>query len=130
MKKVSKERVSRYRKDLVELLSRLKHLCMKAGHEGVIFRGTPVNVYRKCGKSGCRCEEGGEARHGPYRVIQTWDKGKQRQISLKGSEGKYFEMAKHYQYQQQNRRRIIKIQEEILKQVDLMLKARTIWEKE
>lgn len=130
MKSVNSLVVSKHRQEIVRLISELKRLCLKACYGDVLFRGVPIEVYRKCGKANCCCVAGGELRHGPYKAIQIWEGGKQRQISLKGTEGRYFEMAKHYQYQQQNYQRIVKIQQTILKQVDQMLKARCICSKE
>ena len=130
MKKVTAEQASRYRQEISHLIVKLKRLCLKAGHRDLLFKGTPIEVYRKCGKTQCRCAAGGESRHGPYQVIQIWDEGKQGQVSLKRSEGKYFEMAKHYQSQRQNRQKIIEIQREILERLEQMIETRCIWHKE
>lgn len=129
MEKANSERVSRYRQEVAKLVAELKGVCMKVGYSDLLFRGTPITVYRKCGKTTCRCASGGAARHGPYKAIQIWEEGKQRQISLKQSEGKYFEMAKHYQYQCQNYKKVVELQQEILKQVEQMMEARCICKK-
>ena len=130
MKNLSNARVSQYRQKIAKLIAELNRLSLKAGHGDLIFHGLPQEVYRQCGKPNCRCAAGGEWRHGPYPVIDVWRNGKARQLSLKKSEVEYFEMAKHYQYQIQNRRKIAMVQEEILKEVDKMIEARTIWEKQ
>jgi hypothetical protein len=130
MKTVSKERVSRFRREIARLTEELKARCLKAAHVDLIFQGTPQEVYRRCGKANCRCATGDGYRHGPYRVIHTRREGKQRQISLKQSEQHYYQMAQHYQYQYHNRLEIQHLQSEILEQVDKMLRERTIWEKE
>ena len=129
MEKVSSERVSRYRQGIGRLVEELKRLCLKAGYSDLLFRGTPIKVYRKCGKSTCRCVQGGDARHGPYKAIQIWEGGKQRQISLKQSEEKYFEMAQNYQYQKRNQQKAIEVQQEILKRVEQMMEVRCICNK-
>jgi hypothetical protein len=129
MENVSNYKVSKYRQEIVKLVMELKRLCLKAGYGDIIFRGVPIEVYRKCGKPNCRCTQGGESRHGPYQAIQIWEDGRQRQISLKQTESKYFEMAKLYQYQQQNYRKITKVQQALLKRVEQMLEERCICSK-
>ena len=43
--------------------------------------GTMVKRYTRCGKEGCKCEFG--QKHGPYPVIQLYDKdGEQRNVYL------------------------------------------------
>ena len=130
MKKVPAEQVSRYRQEVSLLIAKLKSLCLKAGHSDLIFKGTPTQVYRKCGNPRCRCAAGGSERHGPYKVIQVWESGEQRQISLKRAESSYFEMAEHYQYQQQNRHKIVELQGELLELVERMIEARCICKKQ
>ena len=129
MKKTSKGQASRFRQEMCLQLEKLKGCCLKSGHCDLLFGGTPVEFYKKCGKAGCRCEQGGESRHGPYRGIQLWRDGKQKHISLRRDEWRYYEMAQHYQYQQANRAKIVELQEELLVLVDRMIEARTIWNK-
>lgn len=129
MKKVTKERASTYRQEIYRKVEQLKELCLKAGYPDLLFGGSPIEVYRTCGKKNCKCQEGGEKRHGPYQAIQVCREGKQRHITLKKDESDFFNMAKHYQYQMQNRRRVISTQEDILRKLDEMLEARVIWDK-
>ena len=86
-------------------------------------------MYRRCGKPACRCAKDKSYRHGPYRVIGVRDGGTVRQVTLRKDEGRFFDMAKHYQWQAQNRAEIVKLHEELLNKLDLMLEERTIWEK-
>ena len=44
-------------------------------YDGWIIRTRPE--YRKCGKKNCRCQQGGELRHGPYYVGRKLVDGKQ-----------------------------------------------------
>ncbi len=129
MGNVSKEQTSRYRQEVTKAIKRLEEHYLKAGHVDRLFGGTPLEVYRRCGKATCRCAKGGEFRHGPYRVIGVRDGNTVRQITLRKDEGHYFEMAKHYQWQMQNRKEILELQEELIKKLDAMLEARTIWDK-
>lgn len=129
MKKVSKEQVSRYRQDVSKLLDEIKRLTLKAGYQDLLFGGTPIEVYRTCGKENCRCSQGGDNRHGPYRAIQIRHGGIQRQITLRKDEGAFFEMAKNHQYQVANRERLVELQKSLLDKLNAMLEARTIWDK-
>jgi hypothetical protein len=129
MKKVRRERISRFRQQVAQCTAQLKEVCLKAGHEDLLLAGTPIEVYRTCGKKGCRCEEGGEKRHGPYKVVQVRSQGKQRQLTLTASEGHFFEMAQHYQTQMRNRQKLIELHRHLLEEVDQMLQARTVWNK-
>jgi hypothetical protein len=129
MKTIDKEKVSRYRQEITRAIERLKEQYLMAGHADLIFGGTPLEVYRRCGKPTCRCSKDDQYRHGPYRVIGVRDGGTVRQVTLRKDEGRYFDMAKHYQWQAQNRAEIVELQEELLKKLDVMIEARTIWEK-
>jgi hypothetical protein len=123
-----REEISRYRKQVCQLLAKLKFLAFKAGYRDRLFQGVPCEVMRTCGKKNCRCMQGGQ-RHGPYKVVQVWRENCSRQLSLKKGEEQYFEMAKRYQFQQQNRRQVAQLLQEILAAVDAMLERRTIWNK-
>ncbi len=126
---LEKQTLSRYRGQMAALVEKMKELCMKACHGDLILAGTPIEVYRKCGKAGCRCAEGGDKRHGPYLAVQVRKDSGQRQLSLKGSERAFYKMAQHYQYQMRNRQEIVRTFSELLETIDTLLEARTIWDK-
>lgn len=128
-KEISRDELSHFRQKVVQLSERLRELALCALHSDWLVQGVACEVYRRCGKDGCRCMQGGD-RHGPYKVIQVWHNKRSRQMTLRKGEERYFEMAKHYQQQQENRRKIIKVEEEILALVDAILLRRTIWDKE
>lgn len=130
MQKVPANKVSAYRQNISRLVEQLKRCYLKAGYGDLIFKGTPIEVFRTCGKKSCKCHSGKEHRHGPYQAIQTRLDGKQKQILLKQNESHFFDMARHYQFQTQNKKRITALQKEITENLTLMLKARTICSKE
>lgn len=130
MKNITNEQISRYRQSVARLIERLKELSLKAAYKDTLFHGTPLEFYKCCGRKGCHCAKGGEHRHGPYRAIQIWVDGRQRQVGLRKDEGHYHEMAQHYQYQQQNRSDVVKTMDDLLQLLDEMLEARTICSKE
>ena len=51
---------------LIKQLNELGHVC----------NGSIKEMYRTCGKPGCRCAEDPEARHGPYFIWTGHHKGK------------------------------------------------------
>lgn len=128
--KQNKDKISRYRQEIYQLTSSIKELAIKAGYEDLLLRGVPLNVYRRCGKKGCGCMTDDNKRHGPYQVVQIYKDGKSSQLTLKKSEGRYFKMAEHYQYQMQNRAKLLELWEKLLGAFDQMIEVRTIWNKQ
>ena len=126
---LGKEALSLFRQQIAQLIEKLKGYSMRAGYPDLIFRGVPAQVYRTCGKATCRCMTEGK-KHGPYKVIQVWDKQRSRQVTLKKAEGHYYEKALRYQEQQGNRKRVVETQKQILEAIDKMLEKRTICQKE
>lgn len=123
------ERVSRYRQEVYRVTAEMKELAMKAGYQDLLLGGVPVEVYRRCGKARCRCMASDEHRHGPYQVVQIYQDGRSWQLTLKKSEGKYFDMAKRYQYQVKNRAKLQQLGKKLLELFDGMIEARTVWNK-
>ena len=130
MKRVSKEWLSRQRQQIYRRLEELREYYNGAVKPSLLFGGSPMEVYRQCGKENCRCARGGELRHGPYRVIAVRNGDSVRQVTLKQDEGHFYEMAKSYQEQRRNRGRIIEIQDELLKQFDELIERRTTCKKQ
>lgn len=129
MKKVNKEYLSRYRQVVAIKSAEMKDLCLGVAQEDALLAGTPVRTYKTCGKIGCKCQKGGEYRHGPYLAVQIRHEGKQRNLTLKQSESKFFDMAREYQNQMANRQKLVDKQREMLEEVDKMIEARIIWDK-
>jgi hypothetical protein len=129
MKKLNKEYLSRFRQEVQRTAEKLKEACLAAAGESPLLAGTPVRTYKTCGKPNCKCQQGGDSRHGPYLAVQIRREGKQRNLTLRQSEGHFFEMAQEYQRQAQNRESIKELGRELLEKVDKMIEARTIWDK-
>jgi len=129
MKKLSPNKVSRYRQEVAHQCAELKELALKAGYGDLLFGATQIEVYRRCGKANCRCAKGGKERHGPYSYLHVRRGGRSHQIRIRSDEKHYLEMAQHYQYQRRNRRKLVLCQQKLLKLLDKMLEARTIWNK-
>lgn len=83
-------------RQLVEKIDRASSRCLFGDP---IIRGTPNEVYRKCGKANCKCSNDLNQRHGPYKVIQIVLNGKQRQIPLKKDKVELWELVMRYRFQ-------------------------------
>lgn len=76
---LKEKKISLYEDELQELKERLKLLQYKPEYRGIL-----VIKYVKCGKPGCRCQNGEP--HGPYIYRQFYDKGKKCQIYVSKKE--------------------------------------------
>ena len=130
MNQLSNQQISTYRQKLRVLLESLEKKVSKAFYSDALFQGTPIEVFRKCGNQNCKCAQGGDQRHGPYKVIQTKIDGRQKQVSLKGSEEKYFKMAQYYQWQISNYREVKMVLSQIDELMASAIDARIIREKQ
>ena len=82
---ITSTELSRERKKIKQLISQIDKLAFKTAQLDPLIKGSPVEVYRACGKASCACSTDTDKRHGPYRVVQVYRNGKQKQISLRKS---------------------------------------------
>jgi len=129
MKKLSPQHLSQKRQEFSSKLQLLKRLYQGVCSDEFLFHGQPGTVYRKCGKPQCKCREGGDKRHGPYQIIRVFRDKKNTQVTLKPDEMHFLEMAKRYQRQVKDRKRIVELQKELLSMFDEIMKGRTLWDK-
>ena len=77
-----------------------------------MVHGLPHEVYRKCGKSNCKCARG--ELHGPYNALSVNKDGGQRIVMVKQADaGSVMKKARRYRYYQQTLARIRRIDKEI-----------------
>jgi hypothetical protein len=130
MKEIAKKNLSEYRAEVFQLTQKLKKLACKAAYPDPLIKGTPGTVYRKCGYKHCKCAKSLEMRHGPYKVIQVYKDGKQRQIALRKDQGDVWERAKRYHQQMQYLAQIKNICKKLTNHFEQMINQRTEeWEK-
>jgi len=94
--KITNEALSKYRQRARALISAIEKLSYGCINSTPLIQGTANEVYKRCGKSNCKCVNKAE-RHGPYRVIQIANQGKTKQISVKGDDKDIWEQTKQYQ---------------------------------
>jgi len=77
-------------------------------HGKRMVHGLPHKVYRKCGKSNCKCAKG--ERHGPYPALSVNKNGRQKTVMIKKAEAaSVLEEADRYKYYQETLARIRRI---------------------
>jgi hypothetical protein len=96
---IKKSEISEFRKKIGTLLKSISYLSTRYLYEDSLIQGSPAIVYRKCGKTSCKCVNDEASRHGPYKVIQIFSNKKSRQICLRKDQEEYWEHAKNYQFQ-------------------------------
>jgi hypothetical protein len=81
-------------------------------HGKPLIHGLPYKVFRKCGKSNCKCAVG--EKHGPYPALAVNKNGRQRTVMVKKKDVLVVEQkAERYRRFQQTLARIRRINKEI-----------------
>lgn len=89
-----------------------------------LIRGNVYNLRRKCGKAGCRCQDG--------HLHETWvlsvpEKGSKRMRTIpKGKRTQWQSMTERYRRFRRARARLVKLFAEVLKLVDQLERERTV----
>ena len=89
-----------------------------------LIRGNVYNLRRKCGKAGCRCQNG--------RLHESWvlsvpEKGAKRmRVIPQGRRTQWQAMAERYRRFRRARARLVKLFAEIIKLVDALERERTV----
>ena len=93
-------------------------------HGKFLVHGLPHMVFRRCGKSNCKCKRG--YLHGPYHALSVNKDGKKKIVMIKKTdEEAILKEAKRYQYYQKKMVQIRKINKEVDKLLE-KLKLTTI----
>jgi len=81
-------------------------------HGRAMVHGLPHEVFRRCGKSNCRCATG--QRHGPYPALSVNKDGRQRIVMVKRDDAVVIlEQARRYRHYQETLATIRRINKEI-----------------
>jgi hypothetical protein len=89
-----------------------------------MVRGHVYNLRRKCGKAGCRCQEG--HLHESW-VLSVPEKGSKRMRAVpKGKRAQWQPMTERYRRFRRARARLVKLFSESLKLVDELERERTV----
>ena len=115
---------SRLRKHLQECQREVGDLLRVLKQRRPLVRGNVYNLRRKCGKAGCRCQEG--HLHESW-VLSVPEKGRKRMRAVpKGKRTRWQPMTERYRRFRRARARLVKLFAEILKLVDELERERTV----
>lgn len=78
--KTERERISRLRREAAGLLAQCERLVSELLHPGAMMAASFYQMYKKCGRAGCRCTQG--ELHGPFPVISMSRKGRRSTRSV------------------------------------------------
>jgi hypothetical protein len=116
--KVARERFSRLRQSLLQLLSEMKRLVEPFFSDRPVIKGTVYELRRRCGKPGCRCAQG--ELHARM-VVSASEKGRTRlRVIPRGFLVEVQERVRRYQELRRVRARLVAIHREMLKVLDEM----------
>lgn len=96
---ITNAKLSKFRQRILELNKQIQHLSSRCLFIDPLIKGTPGQLYKRCGKSSCKCNTDPDGRHGPYKNIQIRINNKQKLIPLKKDDYHLWDLAKNYQYQ-------------------------------
>lgn len=122
---LSTTELSNHRKRLRQLLEQIEKQAFCCAYNDPLIQGVASEVYRRCGKKNCKCVDDAN-RHGPYRVVQLYENKKQRQVSLKQEQQHLWQQVKNYQMQLNNFLALKKSCDELLEEVETILRKRTL----
>jgi hypothetical protein len=97
--KMTRPQLTKHKQNLNHLLEKIHRHAYRCAFDDPLIKGTPGEVFRTCGKKTCKCMTSQDYKHGPYRVIQVYKAGKQRQVPLRKDQKAIWEQAQHYQKQ-------------------------------
>ena len=96
---ITSKKISTHRQKIRKLIDKINELAFYCAHTDSLIKGTPGEVFRKCGKPTCKCARDPSNRHGPYLVVQIKKEGQSKQIALRKDQKDIWQQAKNYQKQ-------------------------------
>ena len=116
--KSAREKFSRLRQSLVQLVNEMKRLVEPFFSDRPVIKGTVYELRRRCGKPGCKCAKG--QLHARM-VVSASEKGKTRlRVIPRGFLVEVQQKVRRYQDLRRIRVRLVAIHREMLKVLDEM----------
>jgi hypothetical protein len=116
--KSAREKFSRLRQSLLQLVSEMKRLIEPFFSDRPVVKGSVYELKRKCGKPRCKCAQG--QLHGRM-VVSASEKGKTRlRVIPRGFLIEVQQKVRRYQELRRARARLVEIHREMLKVMDAM----------
>jgi len=115
---------SRLRKQLQQCQREVGDLLGMLKQRRPLVRGNVYNLRRKCGKAGCRCQDG--HLHESW-VLSVPEKGSKRMRAVpKAKRTQWQSMTERYRRFRRTRARLVKLFAEVIKLVDKLERERTV----
>ena len=115
---------SRVRQRVHRTRKRIERQLAKLMERGPFIKGAVYPLRRKCGKKGCRCQEG--ALHATW-VLAVPEKGRKRTRGVpKGQEDQWKLLAGRYRRFRRARAELVKVFHQLLAMIDELEQQRTI----
>lgn len=115
---------SQLRKQLQQCHREVGDLLRMLKQRRPLVRGNVYNLRRKCGKAGCRCQDGDL--HQSW-VLSVPEKGSKRMRAVpKGKRMQWQSMTERYRRFRRARARLVKLFAEVIKLVDKLERERTV----
>ena len=115
---------SQLRKHLQQCQREVGYLLRMLKQRRPLVRGNVYNLRRKCGKAGCRCQDG--HLHESW-VLSVPEKGSKRMRAIpKGKRTPWQSMTERYRRFRRARARLVKLFAEVIKLVDELERERTV----
>ena len=115
---------SRLRKQIQQRQREISDLLRVLKQRRPLVRGNLYNLRRKCGKDGCRCQDG--HLHESW-VLSVPEKGRKRmRVVPRGKRTQWQQMTERYRRFRRGRARLVKLFAEILKLIDELERGRTV----
>ncbi len=115
---------SQLRKQLQQCQREVTDLLRVLKQRRPLVRGNVYNMRRKCGKAGCRCQDG--HLHESW-VLSVPEKGCKRMRAVpKGKRTQWQPMTERYRRFRRTRARLVKLFAEIIKLIDELERERTV----
>jgi len=115
---------SQLRKQLQQCQREVRDLLRMLKQRRPLVRGNVYNLRRKCGKAGCRCQDGDL--HESW-VLSVPEKGSKRMRAVpKGKRTQWQSMTERYRRFRRARARLVKLFAEVIKLVDELERERTV----
>lgn len=109
--------IKEVQKRLAELNEERSRHIFSLVHGLPMIHGLPQEVFRRCGKTNCKCSAG--RRHGPYTALSVNKDGKQKIVMVRKKDAVIVtKKSRRYRYYQQTLAKIRKINREIDKALE------------
>lgn len=119
------EKLSKLRQSLLRLDEDRRRVYEVIFGRERMLKGSLIEVYKVCGKKGCRCTRG--ERHGPFKYLSISKQNKTTMIFIRKADELWVkELQRNYKNFRRARSKILKFNAEITKVIDKIERLRAV----